>query len=267
MQTQPVPPIQRWHRCNRAQAMTHNLHTHGMTCSRSSKHGRLMDVGLARPHSQKMLICDLEQQRTCSARTSSPLKPHVTHRRPSWSLTPASIPHDRAGTRAQEDEEEIVGRGDVAEDGAEHQRQTNDEASVGHKDDVDLLDDASKRSSCFVDLQACAHTQTKCKIRAARGYTSGESDMHMLPKSLLSYRLKDKSKASKRSCRSRRQTYEHMPWLKFMNLPHSACQSISLSVRHARAHSGWSEAKGARARQRSGSEQTFAISEHAHVQS
>ena len=130
MQTQPVPPIQRWHRCNRAQAMTHNLHTHGMTCSRSSKHGRLMDVGLARPHSQKMLICDLEQQRTCSARTSSPSKPHVTHRRPSWSLTPASIPHDRAGTRAQEDEEEIVGRGDVAEDGAEHQRQTNDEASV-----------------------------------------------------------------------------------------------------------------------------------------
>ena len=181
MQTQPVPPIQRWHRCNRAQAMTHNLHTHGMTCSRSSKHGRLMDVGLARPHSQKMLICDLEQQRTCSARTSSPSKPHVTHRRPSWSLTPASIPHDRAGTRAQEDEEEIVGRGDVAEDGAEHQRQTNDAASVGHKDDVDLLDDASKRSSCFVDLQACAHTQTKCKSEQREDTPAGRATCTCFP--------------------------------------------------------------------------------------
>ena len=161
--------------------MTHNLHTHGMTCSRSSKHGRLMDVGLARPHSQKMLICDLEQQRTCSARTSSPSKPHVTHRRPSWSLTPASIPHDRAGTRAQEDEEEIVGRGDVAEDGAEHQRQTNDEASVGHKDDVDLLDDASKRSSCFVDLQACAHTQTKCKSEQREDTPAGRATCTCFP--------------------------------------------------------------------------------------
>ena len=89
--------------------------------------------------------------------------------------------HDRAGTRAQEDEEEIVGRGDVAEDGAEHQRQTNDEASVGHKDDVDLLDDASKRSSCFVDLQACAHTQTKCKSEQREDTPAGRATCTCFP--------------------------------------------------------------------------------------